>query len=43
MNGIMGGGYNLPLNSFWKEENKKLKRASFNFAQDELHKNEEGN
>jgi hypothetical protein len=30
----MGGGYNLPLAEFWKEENVKLERA-FNFAREE--------
>jgi len=32
--GIVGGGFNLPLIDFWKEENKKLERA-FNFAREE--------
>jgi hypothetical protein len=38
----MGGGYNLPLTEFWKEENVKLERA-FNFAREELKQNERGN
>ena len=25
----IGGGYNLPLAEFWKEENVKLERAFF--------------
>lgn len=39
MNVGMGGGYNLPLFDFWKEENKKLERA-FNFAREEAKQNE---
>ena len=35
MNFNIGGGYNLPLNDFWKEENKELERA-FNFAEKEV-------
>jgi len=33
--GIVGGGYNLPLVNFWKVENEKLERAFLNFARDE--------
>ena len=40
MNFGFGGGYNLPLNDFWKEENKKLEQA-FRFAREE--ENEGGN
>lgn len=42
MNFGFGGGYNLPLVDFWREENKKLERA-FNFAQEEAKQNEGGN
>jgi hypothetical protein len=41
MNFGMGGGYNIPLNDFWKEENVKLERA-FNFAREEAKQNEGG-
>jgi hypothetical protein len=42
MNFGMGGGYNLPLNDFWKTENIKLERA-FIFAQEEAKQNQGGN
>jgi hypothetical protein len=40
--GIEGGGFNLPLANFLKEENIKLERA-FNFAKEEAKQNEGGN
>lgn len=36
----IGGGYNLPLNEFWKAENEKLERAFLNFAREESKQNE---
>lgn len=41
MNFGIGGGYNLPLAEFWKEENVKRDRA-FNFAREESEQNEGG-
>ena len=35
MNFGMRGGYSIPLNDFWKEENVKLERAFLNFAREE--------